>query len=324
MAKAVQVVPSQDDYVFQAWEVSRSAHRTPVLARKLVFLAMAQMRPEQEGSLTVEMRVNDVQRALGFNDSGQNAINIREAARELREQTFDIDTPDGWLIFGWVDACRFIKSRDVIQIRLSEEIRGYVTRMKDFSKLWISDMAKLQGKYSMRIFELVMANDGHEGKAGNQPGTWFADLTFQDLRTMFKISRDEYAGRYGTGNFRRRVVDEPIAEINRSSMGIHITPDYDVFRKGRELLGVRLKVERVKTGDPKPVKPATQTEKENLALREKHPEKWAEFLATVRSQGELFAGESPAVREAMEEAEADQALEAYLKTTRSKRVKKTL
>ena len=69
-------------------------------------------------------------------------------------------------------------------------------------------------------------------------------------------------------------------------------------------------------------KPVTKTEEDAQTLRDKHPEKWAELLATVRSQGELFAGESPTVRAAMEEAEADQALEAWLKTTRPKRAKK--
>lgn len=328
MAKALKVVPDEDDYVFQANDLARSAHKTPVLERRLVFLAMAQIRPDQEDPSLIEMTAIDVRKALGMANSGGYRDELKDAALNLRQQAFLIERPNGdWLACGWVDRVAYIKSRDVIQIKLSDETMSLARALAaGHAKLQIADIAKLQSRYALRIFEIIMADHGHAGRDGNNPGGWFTDLMFEDLRIRFQILPNEYSGRNGTNDFRKRIIDLPIQEINSANIGLKITPDYDRFRdtskRGHPLMGVRLNVQIIPRNEPKVVnkKPVTKTEKEAQSLRDKHREKWEELLAIAKSQGDLFrGGPTDGLDELIAEAQADEALAKWLKKQSSKR-----
>ena len=230
MALHPQVIPDEEDYVFQANSMARAAHKTPVMARRLVFVAMAQVRAYQESPSWIEMKANDLRRALGMADAGGYRDELRDASKALLSHVFDIDTPTGWQQFQWANEAQYIKSRDVYQIKLSMATFTMAKAMGAHAKIQLADLAKFQGQYALRIFEMIVADHGHEGKNGNKPGTWFTDLMFEDLRVRFKILPTEYAGRTGKNDFRKNVIDFPIQEINAANVGIKITPDYDRFR----------------------------------------------------------------------------------------------
>jgi hypothetical protein len=275
--KALQVVPTDHDYVLQAHAISRAAYELPVMQRRLLHLVMAQVQITGEELKPVEMTVGDVVRALGLSDAGPRYEEIRAACRGLCSRTLDVDEPDGWVVFPWVDSARYIKSRDALQVKLSDELHPFVLNVKDmFRIIPIRDMTLLQGKYSYRIFELVMADRGFEGKGGNRQGEWFTDLDFGDLRTLLKIKPTEYKM---TKDFRVRVIDGPVREINEAGMGLRIDCDYQTFRRGRSLLGVRLKCKLQRRDDPRTVSPATKAEEEEDALIELNQELFDRLLA---------------------------------------------
>jgi len=240
---------------------------------------------EGEGIAKVEMNVGDIVRALGLSDAGPRYEEVRAAVRGLMGQVLDIDTTDGWVQFHWVDVARYIKSRDSIQLRVSDELLPHVLDIKDMWRIIsLGDMTQLQGKHSFRIFELVMADRGFAGKGGNRPGEWFTDLDFGDLRTLLRIKPEEYKL---TPDFRKRIVDGPVREINDAGLGLRIECDYETFRRGRSLRGVRLNCKLLKAGDPRPVAPATKAEREEEDLAEKYPERYAQLLKEARAQKAL-------------------------------------
>jgi plasmid replication initiation protein len=257
----------------------------PVMQRRLLHLVMAQAQIEGEGIAKVEMNVGDIVRALGLSDAGPRYEEVRAAVRGLMGQVLDIDTTDGWVQFHWVDVARYIKSRDSIQLRVSDELLPHVLDIKDMWRIIsLGDMTQLQGKHSFRIFELVMADRGFAGKGGNRPGEWFTDLDFGDLRTLLRIKPEEYKL---TTDFRKRIVDGPVREINDAGLGLRIECDYETFRRGRSLRGVRLNCKLLKAGDPRPVAPATKAEREEEDLAEKYPERYAQLLKEARAQKAL-------------------------------------
>jgi plasmid replication initiation protein len=284
--KALQVVPSDSDYVLQAHAISRSAYKMPIMQRRLLHLAMAHVQIVGEAVETIEMTVGDVVRALGMSDQGNRYEEIRAAAKGLMEHVLDVDTSEGWVMYHWVDKARYIKSRDVIQLKLSDELTPYVLEVKDLWRIIpIRDLSTLQGKHSFRLFELVMADRGFAGKGGNRVNEWFTDLDFGDLRALLKIKPDEYKD---TNNFRRKVIDAPIREINEAGMGIRIECDYDKFRRRRQLLGVRLKCRLLKVDEARSVGPATKTELEEIDIQTQYPERYAELLKLELAQPELY------------------------------------
>lgn len=140
----------------------------------------------------------------------------------------------------------------------------------------------------MRWFELVKSREGQTDKKG----FWFYDITFDELRHLFKIGPNEYPR---TGDFRTRVIDDPIAEINDADVGIHLEADYEPFRKGRRLFGVHMKCRKIGRNDPRPVA-AAKDDQEEKAYRELPPERQArvdEIAAMLKKQGELPLGQKP-------------------------------
>lgn len=282
--KGIQVIPSEDDYVIQAHQISRAVYIMPTLQRRLLHLLMAQVQIRQEGFELLEMSTGDIVRALHEADSHYGLV--REAVKGLMGQILDIDTPDGWIQFHWVDVARYIKSRDVVQFKVSPELLPYVLEVKEmWRQISVTDMTKLTGKYSIRIFELVMANRGFAGKGGNRSGEWFTDLAFGDARLMFKIGPDEYKR---TEAFRRVVLDGPIREINASGIGLRLEANYDFFRRGRNLLGVRIKAKFSRPTEPRNVTPSREEEEED-ALLELNRDLYERLLADEPT--DLFGGE---------------------------------
>ena len=192
--KAVQVVPSDDDYVLQAHAISRSAYSMPVMARRLLHLVMAQVQIRDGGIETLEMSVGDIVRALGLSDQGNRYEEVRAAVEGLMERVLEVSEPDGWVKFHWVDTARYVKSRDAIKLKVSDELLPFVLEVKDMWRvISIRDMNQLQGKHSYRIFELVMADRGFAGKGGNRPGEWEYIRIFPDILMKHELPVKQYA-----------------------------------------------------------------------------------------------------------------------------------
>lgn len=283
--KALQVTPSDEDYVLQANVISRAAYTMPVMQRRLLHLVMAQVQINNGTLAVVEMKVGDIVRALRLGDAGPRYEEVRLAAKALVSQVLDVDTPDGWKVYPWVRLAEYIRSRDVVQFRLSEDLLPYIRDVQDlYQTIAIADMASLQGKHALRVFELIMANRGFMGRGGNDPGAWYVDLEFDSLRTLLKIKPNEYKQ---TSDLRKKVIDTPVREINEAGIGLRVECDYDTLRQGRRLLGVRLNCKLLKKRDPRPVTPATKQEDEEERLKEKYPERYAELLAAAKKQHAL-------------------------------------
>lgn len=326
MSKAKQVIPTPSDYAVQAHQISRASYTMPVMHRRLIYLAMAQVRPDDEDLPEVEMTVGDIARALNLGDSGRQYVEIRAACAGALSHVLDIDTDDGWVQFQWLSRCRYVKTRDAIKIKLHDDLRPYVLELQSaFSMLSIADISRIQGRHALRLFEQIMSNKGMAGTGGNKPGHWFYDIEFDHLRHLFKIAPHEYKL---TADLRKWVIDAPVREINDADLGIRVECDYNRFRRGRRLLGVRLNVRTLRKAEPKPVHPATASEAEEAAdlakLTPSEQARYDDILREELAQGELALTEGNPFKTARAEARALARLreeQAASKTAKAKKAK---
>lgn len=121
----------------------------------------------------VEMNVGDVVRALGLNDPTKSYKAVRESAREAMRQFFEFEDTDGLRrMHHWISSAEYKQDTDTVRIRFAKEMALLIIDIKrDFSMLSIADYGKLQGRYAQRIYELIMAESGHEGRNRNRRGT---------------------------------------------------------------------------------------------------------------------------------------------------------
>jgi hypothetical protein len=265
-------VPVPEDYFALANQIAWSAHDLSVMQARVVYLMMCQVRPEDTDLSCIEMKVGDILRALNMSDQGNRYNEIKAAIKGAMGKIIDLETPDGWVMFPWFMRAWYYKARDVIRVQFADELKPFILNMKDrFHIHMIADIAKLQGRYALRLYEMAMSYEGMAGKGGNKPGEWYLDLQFDYLRHIFGIGDNQYKAKK---DLRVYVVDNPVREINEAGIGIRIDCDYDKWRRGRRLDGVRLLCRLVGRDEPRPVHPATAAERDAQGLREKYPDEW--------------------------------------------------
>ena len=283
------VTPQETDVVNQANQISRASYSMPVMQRRIVFLAMAQVR-DDEPDRAFTMRVSDVLKALGMSDNRYSEI------RGAVEAVFDnnkvsVDTPKGWKIYTWLTEAEYLGDGDDIQahtlsLTLNRNILPFAKTLRgSYAQFSIADIAKLQGRHTLRLFELLTANSGHSGKSGNAQGEWFYEVSIEDYRKLLKIREAEYKV---TWDFRKRVIDAPVTELNEANLGLRVSAEY--LRKGKFLVAVRFACKRLSKTELKPAKPqpATQTELEDEAWIACNPDLWEKHLLEAEKQQELF------------------------------------
>lgn len=296
--------------VKQSNVISQSSYMMPAMARKLVFSAMARLSPDDEKG-TITMTSYDVLESLGLSRGGNQYDLIKKAFKESMEQVIEINSETGWKMLHWFTSVGAVlrgNSEEYI-ICFHPDILPYAQELKkNFTVLNLENIGKLQGKYSIRIYELVMSFSGMAGENGNRSGSWFIQKTIEEFRHMFRV--DNYPR---TSNFRAWVIDKPIEEINSASIGIHITPEY--IRKGKKLLAIKLKVRRVLPKEPKKVNPVTDHQKEIEKYKKLYPGKWG-MLFNIRSKQKDMFFDDPQTRDSFAEEETLKDIIEWVKNTK--------
>jgi plasmid replication initiation protein len=306
-----EVVPTNGDFTNQANQISRASYRMAPMLRRLIFLVMARVQAEGNEEMYVSMEVGDVVRALGINSDGGNVYQtIRDSVRGAFQQVLEIQREDGgWELYNWLDYASYNPTTDTLKIALARHLRPYVLQVqKQFTQLRITEFAKLQGRHSQRLYELLMAESGHAGKNGNRPGEWFLELEIPRLRKLFAVRETEYKQ---TNALRRRVIDPPAEEIHKNPE-LPISVKIEYLRKGSRLRAVKYHCKWLRREDPVPVNPATMTETQEQKLIEENPELWEQAEKLARSQGDLFSGKA-GLKEMQIRGEAWKIFEGLLK-----------
>jgi plasmid replication initiation protein len=214
-------------------------------SQQLISMAMktARMVEFKEGGAeykTIEgqFSISQFCQALGIAASGEKRRIARKAIDGLGQSiiTYDDEEHKTHTVFPWVIRAVMDAGSDKIIIRFNPELTPYILDLnKNYTRLSLEYMGKLHSKYSIRLYKLAMSRSGFAGRNGNKPDEWVVSkMSFNDIKTLFKISSNEYKNR--NDNFKRKVIDEPVAEINNAAIGIHIEAIYT--REGRRYVAV--------------------------------------------------------------------------------------
>lgn len=91
-----------------------------------------------------------------------------------------------------------------------------------FARLRVHFLLKLSGKYAVTLYEIL------EGFVNRRDGE--CRVSLDDLRTWLKVPKDSYPT---WKNFRLRVLDPAVKQINDDPLGAGFSVEYEPIRKGR-------------------------------------------------------------------------------------------
>lgn len=297
-------------YVLQHNAISRSAHNMSATAKKLTVMAMALLPPDLS-TLTAAFTFTDFSKAIGYGDGGEQYRLFTEAVDECLKTVVSIETgkvikgKKSWEKFTWFEYARFNAETGICAMRFSRELALFLQEFKKvYAKINLSDVGRLQSKYGIRIFEIAKSYSSLQGKDGNHENTWYFERSLQEIREMFGISEKAYPQ---TRDFRKKVIEEPVKEINNAGVGVEIA--IVSIKQGRRLAGIRFNCQQAphtpkkKRGRPKkeegnqtelPYDDSRETQsredKELEHLKELYPDEFAELYVNKLKDYPAFGG----------------------------------
>lgn len=208
-----------------------------------------------------------------------------EASKNLFERKFTIteQTPKGEnkILSRWVSAIKYIPSCGTLQIIFAPPVIPFINDLeKKFTKFFLEDVADLQSKYALRLYEILMSWSSTKKTP---------PIAIEKLRSLLGVEKNEYPA---MNNFKRRVLDLAVGQINEKT-NIFVT--YEQHKKGRSIDSISFSYVEISQGkdrDPNTVdwvdeqpKQKRKAISEYEASQMANPgEEWPELLKRIGSK----------------------------------------
>jgi len=294
-------------YIIQHNSVSRSAHGLSATARKLTAMAMSLLPPDLS-SLTAAFTFTEFCKALGMPEGGKTYKIFKDAVDECMQCLISIEIEldekgkKFWKKFTWFTVATFNEKTGQATMKFSDELAEFLTALKwMYSKIDLKDIGDLQSRYAIKLFEMAVSYRSMQGKRGNADQSWYFERPIPELRMIMGVPEKAYKE---TRLLRQKVIEEPIKEINRSGLGLEITPEG--IKQGRRLVAIRFDCKRaprtirgkkpgtkeaVPLPDQNPKTSDLLEEKELEHLKELYPEEFAELYETELAKAPAYIPE---------------------------------
>jgi plasmid replication initiation protein len=278
------------EYVIQPNEISQAIYNLSPYARKLLAMAMSFISFEKDEYSAI-FESSDFFQDLGLEIGGNQIKYLKAAMRDCASGFVEINTEDGkWKIYPWLDEGEISSVNEMsyegvhgesitIHIHFNPKLGNLLKAFKKgYSRLNLIDLGKIQSRYAIRFYELAVSYAGFAGKEGNKENKWYFEMTLQDIRIRFDVDKNKYKA---TKDFRVYVIEKPIEEINAAEIGIRIEPEY--IRRKKWIVAIKFNCCWIDENEPRIVnpEPATETAKEEEALKKAFPEEFEELLKEV-------------------------------------------
>jgi plasmid replication initiation protein len=304
--------------IIQANELSRALYSCSTLGRKIIAFAATKIS-EKTINVTpfwsssrmetyvpaAEFKISELLQALGLDkDNGKNYENIKKTVSSLRKCSLEIKKGDDeFKIWNWFQFIQYSKTKDKIELHFSHEIGWTLYGLKDsYTALNLKTIGNFKSFYALRFYEIALSWVGMKGRNGNKKGTWFFQMTPEEIRETFKIDEDSYTGRFGMSNFTKKVITIPIDEVNEVNKEFNIS--VTKILRGRTTVAFRfdctetlkeskkLAIAKNDEKENKELKREINNEQEKIAeLKEKHLDYWQKIYDFEIKQASLFDDE---------------------------------
>jgi plasmid replication initiation protein len=233
--------------LLQPNQISQAAYKCDSTERKILFFAALCVQRQKYNFCNIEMNgyiaefsISEMLSTLGMSNNQGNKKQIRDALEKITKCNIKIiDEPTHLFAITWLQIAEYDEEKNIARLCFTEPIgRLFLECHNQFSLISPRVIGSLKSFYSMRYYELALSYHGYAGTQGNKPTQWYFERSLSELREMFQVTG--YKDKFGTQNFLKKVVQQPIAELNacNEEFYIDIVKIKDVA-DSRKLAGIR-------------------------------------------------------------------------------------
>lgn len=228
-----------------------SSYTINLVAQRVIILAIIEAR--EQGSMSEvggihRIKASDYEKHFDC-DKTTSYRSLKSACESLYESEFiwtdqDAKGRDKVNKSRFVQRASYSDGGGYVEVMFGNDVIPLITRLSEkYTEYELKQIKDLNSIYALRIFEILMQ--------------WFSlgktpQITIENLRTRLGIEEHQYKT---MGNFKNRVLDHAIKEINNNT---NITASYEQHKEGRRIVGFTFKF-KVKANTKK----AIETEKDD-------------------------------------------------------------
>ena len=201
------VAISNDLIQHRAYHVGTSAGKSPsVTAHKLFLYLVSKIRPEDKMLQPITFSTVEFCNLTASKWHGVYQM-MKDAISELASLVFWLDYGDHDTLVHIVDKVDMYKGKAVFTVVFRPEMHQYLIQLQQrYTSFPLQDVLLLRSKYSILLFQLL---------ASYVHGSRYKEFEVQSLRACLDATDPAYDV---IGNFRARVLDKAIDEINHYTM----------------------------------------------------------------------------------------------------------
>ena len=227
-----------DNYVVIANSMlTHSASNLTLDELKLLRFIIMQTKKDDKELFKFELSAKDFAKVLEINIKTNDLYKrLQTMVKHLMQEVIYIgdDTNKKWVMFHWVDVCRYDNGK--ITIKISDELKPFLVELRgNFTRYQLSEIISFKSRYAIRLYEMLNSYMNEN------------NLPHADVAIEISISVEELRKNTDTVNkferyssFKKRVIDTALKEINaKSKYHVIATP----YKKGYAVAGFEFLIE---------------------------------------------------------------------------------
>lgn len=205
--------------------IQKSRFSLSLLQQKVVLYLISQISPYDEDFKLYQFSIQEFCKVCGLDfDSGGNYEYLKKTIQDISDKSIWITLPNGKAtLIRWIERPYIDYKSGIIEIKLDELMKPYLLQLKqNFTSYELIYTLHFRSKYTIRLYELIKSIHFHELNEYKRKYT-VDELKILLDGTNYKEYRD----------FKRKIVDKAVAEINEYS---DKDISYTEIKRGRKVL----------------------------------------------------------------------------------------
>lgn len=186
--------------------IQQSRFNLSVQQSKFLLYLISKIRPSDTGNEVYVVPLSEAQKVLNITDAGNNYAHAKQSLKALADKSIWVRQDDGSeVLLRWLDRVRLVRGEQAtFEVSFHRDMLPYLYALKErYTQYALENVLTMRTQYGIRLYELLKSYE-HMGK----------DVSFR-LEELKKTLDAETYSRYP--DFRRRVLDAAIGEINEMS-----------------------------------------------------------------------------------------------------------